>query len=134
MKPASLLQRFSLLSLSAFLAVGLLLGWVITNSLEEDFVARSKEVTAAFVREEFKRLFKGEDYSAPMEGARYEEFLAKSPHLQFNEEIKRVKVWNRDMVMGGPGGDHDPGDSRPGRLRRGVLRVRHRPRNTGLPA
>jgi PAS domain S-box-containing protein len=99
LKPASLLQRFSLLSLSAFLAVGLLLGWVITNSLEENFVARSKEVTASFVREEFERLFKGEDFSAPMEGALYAEFLAKSPHLQFNADIKKVKVWNRDMVV-----------------------------------
>ena len=99
LKPVSLLQRFSLLSLSAFLAVGILLGWVITNSLEEDFVARSKEVTASFVREEFERLFKREDFSAPMEGALYEEFLAKSPHLRFNSDIKRVKVWNRDMVV-----------------------------------
>lgn len=99
MKPVSLLQRFSLLSLSAFLAVGVLLGWVITTSLEENFVARSKEVTASFVRSGFERLFKGEDFSAPMEGAKYEGFLAKIPHLQFNSEIKRVKVWNRDMVV-----------------------------------
>ena len=99
LKPASLLQRFSLLSLSAFLAVGVLLGWVITNSLEENFVARSKEMTASFVREEFERLFKREDFSAPMAGAPYEEFLVKSPHLQFNSDIKRVKVWNRDMVV-----------------------------------
>lgn len=34
-----------------------------------------------------------------MEGALYAEFLAKTPHLQFNSEIKRVKVWNRDMVV-----------------------------------
>lgn len=99
LKPASLLQRYLLLSFSAFLAAGILLGWVVTTSIEENFETRSKQVVATFVKGEFERLFKGEDFSAPLEGTRYEEFLAKSHHFLFNPEITRIKVWNRDRMV-----------------------------------
>ena len=99
LKPVSLLQRYFLLSFSAFLATGVLLGWVITTSIEENFETSSKQVIAAFVKAEFERLCRKDDFSAPLEGARYEEFLAKSHHFLFNPEIKRIKVWNRDLAV-----------------------------------
>lgn len=95
----TLVHRFSLLSLSAFLLVGSVLGWVVTSSLEANFIARSKEMTAQFVTGEFEKGFRGIDYRTPMAGPRYEEFLKRVPHLLFSPSVKRIKVWSPDKVV-----------------------------------
>jgi PAS domain S-box-containing protein len=98
-KRHSLLQRFSLLSLAAFLVVGLALGAILTSSLEKTVVGRSKNETAQFVVAEVDRVFSGMDFSLPMTGPRYEDFQKGASHLIFDPSIKRIKVWNTDSVV-----------------------------------
>jgi hypothetical protein len=66
MKRYSLLQRFFLLSLAAFLMAGLALGAILTSSLEENVIDRSKNGTAQFVAAEVGRMFLGMDFHLPM--------------------------------------------------------------------
>lgn len=99
MKRSSLIQRFSLLSLAAFLVVGLVLGGILTSSLEKTVVDRSKNETARFVIAEVDRVFPGMDFSVPMTGPRYEDFQKGASHLKFDPSIKRIKVWNPDSVV-----------------------------------
>jgi hypothetical protein len=72
MKRYSLLQRFSLLSLGAFLIAGLALGAILTSSIEKSAIERSKHETALFVTAEVDRTFPGMDFSLPMTGPRYD--------------------------------------------------------------
>jgi PAS domain S-box-containing protein len=98
-KRYSLLQRFSLLSLAAFLLVGLALGAILTSSLEKTVVDRSINEAALFVTAEVDRVFPGMDFSLPMTGPRYEDFQKEASHLKFDPSIKRIKVWNPDSVV-----------------------------------
>jgi len=98
-KGHSLLQRFSFLSLAAFLMVGLALGGILTSSLEKTAVDRSKHETAKFVAAEVDRVFPGMDLSLPMTGPRYEDFQKGASHLKFDPSIKRIKVWNPESVV-----------------------------------
>jgi PAS domain S-box-containing protein len=99
MKRYNLLQRFSLLSLAAFLVVGLALGGILSSSLEKIAIDRSKNETAQFVAAEVDREFPGMDFSVPMTGPRYEDFQKGTSHLKFDPSIKRIKVWNPDSVV-----------------------------------
>jgi len=102
-KKSSLLQRFSLLSLGAFLiaglALGLALGAILTSSIEKSAIDRSKNETARFVVAEVDKVFPGMDFSVPMTGPRYEDFQKGVSHLKFDPSIKRIKVWNPDSVV-----------------------------------
>jgi PAS domain S-box-containing protein len=99
MKRHSLLQRFSLLGLAAFLVAGLALGAILTSSLEKSVTDHSKNETARFVAAEVDMVFPGMDFSLPMTGPRYEDFQRRVPRLLFNPSIKRIKVWNLDSVI-----------------------------------
>jgi PAS domain S-box-containing protein len=98
-KKYSLLQRYSLFSLAAFLLAGFALGAILTSSIESGAIDRSKYETAQFVAAEVDRLFPGMDFSLPMTGPRYGDFLRGVSHLFFNPSIKRIKVWNPDSVV-----------------------------------
>lgn len=98
-KPFTLLQQYSLLSFIAMLVVGVSLGWVVTTSLENNFIYRAKLSTARIVQEEVSKTFAGFDFTVPMEGMRYEEFSKMVYHVLKAPDVKRVKVWNRDKVV-----------------------------------
>ncbi|MGZ8432520.1 MAG: PAS domain S-box protein, partial [Candidatus Deferrimicrobiaceae bacterium] len=99
MKRHSLLQRFFLFSLAAFLMAGFALGAILTSSIEKSAINRSKNDTARFVAAEVDRMFPGMDFSVPMTGPRYENFQKGASHLKFDPSIKRIKVWNPDSFV-----------------------------------
>ncbi|HEX9850094.1 PAS domain S-box protein [Candidatus Deferrimicrobium sp.] len=99
MKRFSLLQRFSLLGLAAFLMAGIAIGGILTSSVEKSAVDRAKNETARFVASEVDRVFRGMDFRLPMTGTRYEDFQRRVPHLFFNPSIRRIKVWNLESVI-----------------------------------
>ena len=98
-KKYSLLQRYSLFSLAAFLVAGFAIGTILTSSIEKSAIDRAKNETAQFVVTEVKRVFPGMDFRLPMTGPRYDGFQKEVPHLFFNPSIKRIKVWNLESVI-----------------------------------
>ena len=74
MSRMTLIQRFSVLCLLALVAFGVLLGWVVTVSLERNMLDRSKQLVAEVVADEVRKEFAGDDLTTPKTGADYATF------------------------------------------------------------
>ncbi len=99
MEKLTLLQKFIVLCLAALVAFGIILGLVVTGTLERDMVARSKETTAATVLHEVTKEFTPVDSWEPKTGLDYDIFTAKLSHLTFGPDVVRIKVWNKGKFV-----------------------------------
>lgn len=97
-KRLTLLQGFTLLCLAALVAFGIILGLVVTATLEQDMVARAKQTTAAIVLHEVTKEFPTEPWE-PKTGPDYDVFTEKVSHLTFGPDVVRVKVWNKGKFV-----------------------------------
>lgn len=98
-KRLTLLQGFTILCLAALVVFGIILGLVVTATLEQDMVARSKQTTAATVLHEVTKEFTPTDSWEPKTGPDYDVFTAKVSHLTFGPDVVRIKVWNKGKFV-----------------------------------
>ena len=99
MSRMTLIQRFSVLCLLALVAFGVLLGWVVTVSLERNMLDRSKQLVAEVVADEVRKEFAGDDLTTPKTGADYATFSDAMAHLSLGPDVERVKIWNSSGVI-----------------------------------
>lgn len=97
-KRLTLMQKFILLCLAALVSFGIILGFVVTASLEQDMVTRTKQTTAAVVLSEVLNEFPAETWE-PKTGPDYDVFTAKVNHLTFGPDVVRIKIWNKDKFV-----------------------------------
>jgi signal transduction histidine kinase len=98
MKKLTLLQKFSLHSIISLAVVNIVLVYVITYTLEQDALSRSKQLTAKIVADEAVKEFGREELISP-KLKKDEAFLKKLGHLTFGPDVERIKIWNRDRVV-----------------------------------
>ncbi len=99
MKKLTLIQRFSVLSFIILIIFGIVFGWIVTNSLEQNTLTRSIYLTANFVSAEVKNKFIASDLITPKYGSDYYTFLEITEHLNLGPNIERIKVWNGNLVI-----------------------------------
>ena len=95
----TLLQRFIALCLAALVVFGIILGLIVTATLEQNMVTRSKQTTAAIVRREVVNEFTPTASWEPKTGPDYDVFTAKVGHLTFGPDVVRIKVWNKGKFV-----------------------------------
>lgn len=99
MRRIGLIQRFSLISLIAFLALGAVFGWVVTNSLEQNMVARTKELSAKFISAEVEKEFRGKAFMLAGGESGREKMAETVRHLNLGPNVVRIKIWNKEQVV-----------------------------------
>ncbi|MBI5100447.1 MAG: PAS domain S-box protein [Nitrospirae bacterium] len=95
----TLLQKFSLICLAAFLAFGLSLGFIITNSLEHFMIEESKQTTAALVSEAVSREFTPDDFLSAKTADAYDLFSRRVKRLTLGRNVERIKIWGADSTV-----------------------------------
>src|SRR3990172_977470 len=98
-KRLTLLQKYILLCLAALVSFGIILGLVVTATLEQDMVTRAKQTTASIVLSEVLNEFPSPDPWEPKTGPDYDVFTAKANHLTFGPDVMRIKIWNKDKFV-----------------------------------
>lgn len=97
--PITLLKRFSIILFITLLLFGVSLGRIITTSLENNMVNRSKQITAHFIAENVKQAFLPGELSTPKDGPEYGRFAARIRSLTIGNDVDRIKVWNSRMEV-----------------------------------
>lgn len=99
MKRLTLVQKFSLLCLGTLVVFGVGLGWIVTSSLEQTALIRSKTITASFVIDEMKKEFSEDDFVVPKLSSDYEVFSKRIKEISFGPSVVRIKLWNEDHMV-----------------------------------
>ncbi len=92
----TLIQRFSALCFGALLIFLLVLGHLITASIETSLLEREKGETALRIQEEAHRIFIREDIVTPAVDGRYEALSSKVDSLVARTDVVRIKIWDRE--------------------------------------
>lgn len=95
-KPSSLtpLQHFSLITLCAFVLFGLLFGLLVTRSIEQNMLERSRQLSAEYISKVVTSEFSPEELSTPRYGADYTAFANKIGRVVLGPQVVRAKFWN----------------------------------------
>lgn len=99
MRNVTLIQRFALVSLIALTFFGVGFGSVITISLEQNLLTRTKLLIAGNVSEEMKKELQNADLVTPKFGSDYHAFSKRLQHLSVGPNVERIKLWNKDRVV-----------------------------------
>ncbi|MBI4679671.1 MAG: hypothetical protein HY753_00270, partial [Nitrospirae bacterium] len=94
----TLLQRFSILSILSLSFISIVMGRVITHTLEQYRLYNAKQITANIVSDEVKKGFQAAELSTP-KIADYDVFSEKVKHLTLGPDVERIKIWNKDKVV-----------------------------------
>lgn len=97
--PITLFKRFAILLFVTLLVFGFLFGHIITTSLENNAIKRSKQITAQFVAQNVKHAFISGELSTPKYGREYDAFAARIKSLTIGNDVDRIKVWNTNMQV-----------------------------------
>jgi PAS domain S-box-containing protein len=92
-------NRFAIILFVTLLLFGVFFSRIITTSLEENMVNRSKQLTAHFIAENVKHAFKPGEMDAPKLGAEYVRFAGRIRSLTIGNDVDRIKVWNPRMQV-----------------------------------
>jgi PAS domain S-box-containing protein len=95
--PITLFKRFAILLFITLLIFGVSFSRIITTSLENNMVSRSRQIAAHFIAQNVKHGFMPEELSAPKYGTDYVRFAAKVKALTIGNDVERIKVWNSKM-------------------------------------
>lgn len=95
-KPSSLtpLQRFSFITLCALFLFGLLFGILVTRSIEQNMLERSRQLSAEYISKVVSSEFSPQELSTPRSGADYAVFASKIGRIVLGPQVVRVKFWN----------------------------------------
>lgn len=97
--PITLLKRFAIILFITLLLFGIFFGRIITTSLENNQIGRSKQVTAKFIAENAKQAFLPGELNTPKYGPDYIRYAAKISSLTIGNDVDRIKVWNPGMQV-----------------------------------
>ena len=95
--PITLFKRFAIILFITLLIFGVSFSRIITTSLENNMVSRSRQIAAHFIAQNVKHGFMPEELSAPKYGTDYVRFAAKVKALTIGNDVERIKVWNSKM-------------------------------------
>ncbi len=99
LKNTTLVQRFSLLSLTALIIFGIVFGWIVTTTMEQDMLMRSQEITANIISKAVRNEFTVAELINPKTGPDYDVFAEKAAHLSLGPDIVQFNIWNKDMTI-----------------------------------
>lgn len=88
------LYRFSVITLIALALFGVLFGWFVTRSIEQNTLERSRQLTAEYISQVVSREFSPLELNTPRSGAEYDLYTKKIGNLVFGHQVLRVKFWN----------------------------------------
>ena len=97
--PFTLFKRFAIILFITLLSFGFLFGRIITTSLENNAIKRSKQITAQFIAQNVKHAFMPGELSTPKYGRDYGVFAARIKPLTIGNDVDRIKVWNTRMQV-----------------------------------
>jgi signal transduction histidine kinase len=94
--PSSLtpLQRFSLISLCALVLFGLLFGLLVTRSIEQNMLERSRQLSAEYISKVVSSEFTPQELSTPRSESDYTAFASKIGKIVLGPQVVRAKFWN----------------------------------------
>lgn len=95
-KPSALspLQRFSLITLCALVLFGLLFGFLVTRSIEQNMLERSRQLSAEYISKVVTTEFSPQELDTPGYGADYTAFASKIGKIVLGPQVVRAKFWN----------------------------------------
>jgi hypothetical protein len=99
MKKLSLIQRFSIISLVAMIIVSLAFGYLINEIVIRDMFRYSIREAKLIIHENFIKHFTPSHLQNPRNGPDYDEFTHQIHHILLGPYIRKLKVWNKDMVV-----------------------------------
>ncbi len=91
----SLVKRFVIICFSASIFFSVVLGLLITSSLEQNMIRRSEELTATFIIRGVNRYFTTNDFNTPKIDQDYEDFQERTNRIIHSADIERVKIWDK---------------------------------------
>jgi hypothetical protein len=93
------LQRFSLISLCALVLFGLLFGLLVTRSIEQNMLERSRQLSAEYISTVVSSEFTPQELSTPRSGANYTAFASKIGKIVLGPQVVRSKFWNSERQI-----------------------------------
>ncbi len=93
------LRRFSLISLCALVLFGLLFGLLVTSSIEQNMLERSRQLSAEYISKVITTEFSPIELSTPQYGNDYKIFKGKIERIVLGPQVVRAKFWNRERQI-----------------------------------
>jgi PAS domain S-box-containing protein len=97
MKEINIIRRYSIVSLLAVAVFGFAFGHLLSSSMEQIMFNNEMHDMADIVNQNVVKHFKVDELIKPKKGKTYKKFSHRMDHLSLNKNIKKVKIWNRDM-------------------------------------
>lgn len=96
LKPSAFtpLRRFSLITLCALVLFGLFFGVLVTRSIEQNMLERSRQLSAEYISTVVSTEFSLQELSTPRSGADYAAFASKIGRIVLGPQVVRAKFWN----------------------------------------
>jgi PAS domain S-box-containing protein len=99
MKEINIIRRYSIVSLLAMVLFGFAFGNLLSRSMEPMILRHAIDDMSHIVHQNVVKHFKAAALIEPKKGKKYKKFSHKMDHLSLAENIKKVKIWNRDMQI-----------------------------------
>jgi len=99
MEKVNIIRRYSIISLVAMVIFGFAFGNLLSRSMEPMIIEHAIHDMSDVVNQNVVKHFKPTDLIEPKKGNQYKKFSHKMEHLSLAEKIKKVKIWNRDMLI-----------------------------------
>lgn len=94
--PVTPLQRFSLITLGGLVLFGLLFGLLVTRSIEQNMLERSRQLSAEYISKVVVSEFTLAELRDPRYGADYAAFARKIGRVVLGPQVVRAKFWNSE--------------------------------------
>ena len=99
MEKVNIIRRYSIVSLVAMVLFGFAFGNLLSRSMEPMIMKHAIDDMSHIVNQNVVKHFKASDLIEPKKGKQYNKFSHKMDHLSLAENIKKVKIWNRDFQI-----------------------------------
>lgn len=98
MPKINIVRKFALLSFIVMLVLGIVLGYTISEKIEEMMINRAKDTYANIVQQNI-RIFLAPEFFSSSNFSRDKEAFEKYFSFLRTDEIVRIKVWNKDGTI-----------------------------------
>jgi PAS domain S-box-containing protein len=95
----NLIRRYSIISLLAMIVFGFAFGHLLSRSMEQIMFRNAIHDMSDIVNQNIVKHFKSDELIEPKKGSKHKKFSHRMDHLSLNKNIKKVKIWNRDMQI-----------------------------------
>ncbi len=99
MKKLSLLQSFSLVSLAAFVVIGIISSVVVGKFLEDHMLTMTTETTSKFIARELEHEMIGLELAIPKKGLDAINLIKRINHLNLGPNVLDMKIWSNDHIV-----------------------------------